>query len=202
VKVIGLTGGIASGKSLVAGLLRGLGAHTIDADAIAREVVTPGSPALRAIAETFGPSVIRADGTLDRKALAGRIFADPAARRKLNAMTHPEIRRRIGEAVDRVRAARPDAVVVVEVPLLLDTAPPGAYALDGIVVVFAAEAEQLRRLVARDGLDEASARRRLASQRPLREKVAEATWVIDNSGSLEQTRRQVEALWRQWQQTD
>jgi dephospho-CoA kinase len=201
VKVIGLTGGIASGKSLVAGLLGDLGAHVIDADAIAREVVAPGSPALRAIAAAFGPAVVRADGTLDRKALAERIFEDPAARRTLNSITHAEIRRRIKDAIGRVRAARPDAIVVVDIPLLLDTAPPGAYALDGVVVVWVAEDEQLARLMARDGLDEAAARRRLASQRPLREKVVQADWVIDNSGTREETRRQVEALWRGWHVT-
>jgi dephospho-CoA kinase len=100
-----------------------------------------------------------------------------------------------------VRAARPDAIVVVDIPLLLDTAPPGAYALDGVVVVWVAEDEQLARLMARDGLDEAAARRRLASQRPLREKVVQADWVIDNSGTREETRRQVEALWRGWHVT-
>ncbi|MDR7483704.1 MAG: dephospho-CoA kinase [Armatimonadota bacterium] len=200
-KVIGLTGGIASGKSLVAGLLRDLGAWVIDADEVAREVTAPGSEALREIAEAFGPTVVGPDGALDRKALADRIFSDPQARQRLNAITHPRIRRRIVEEIAAVRARQPQAIVVVDVPLLLDTAPADAYPFDGVVVVYADEAAQLARLAARDGLTEEAARRRLAAQRPLREKVPLATWVIDNSGPPEATRRQVEALWRRWHGT-
>ncbi|MDR7422818.1 MAG: dephospho-CoA kinase [Armatimonadota bacterium] len=197
-KVVGLTGGIASGKSTVAAMLRELGAHVISADEVAREVVAPGSEALAEIVAAFGPQVLRPDGTLDRPAVAERIFRDPDARRTLNAITHPRIRRRIAERVAEVRARVPDAIVVVDLPLLLDTAPRDAYALDGVVVVYADEAAQVARLAARDGLAPEEARRRLAAQRPLREKLAEATWVIDNSGPPEATRRQVEALWRGW----
>ena len=198
-KAIGLTGGIASGKSLVAGIFRELGACVIDADAVAREVVAPGTDALKEIVEAFGPSVLRRDGTLDRQGLAARIFSDPEARARLNAITHPRIRRRIAEEMAAVRAARPGVVTVVDIPLLLDAAPRDTYPLDGIVVVFVGEATQLARLVARDGLADAAARQRLQSQRPLREKVPLADWVIDNSGPPEATRRQVEALWRTWQ---
>lgn len=197
-KVVGLTGGLASGKSTVAAVLRELGAHVISADEVAREVVAPGSEALAEIAAALGPEVLRPDGTLDRRAVAERIFQDADARRALNAITHPRIRRRIAERVAEVRARTPDAVVVVEIPLLLDTAAGGAYALDGIVVVYADEATQAARLAARDGLSPQEAHRRLAAQRPLREKLAGATWVIDNSGPREATRRQVEALWRAW----
>ncbi|MDR7522348.1 MAG: dephospho-CoA kinase [Armatimonadota bacterium] len=200
-KVIGLTGGIASGKSLVAGMLRDLGAWVIDADEVAREVTAPGSEALREIAEAFGPAVLGPDGALDRKALADRIFSDPQARQRINAITHPRIRRRIVEEIAAVRARQPQAIVVVDVPLLLDTAPADAYPFDGVVVVYADEAAQLARLAARDGLTGEAARRRLAAQRPLREKVPLATWVIDNSGPPEATRRQVEALWRRWHGT-
>ncbi len=198
-RVIGLTGGMASGKSLVAATLRELGAEVIDADAIAREVVSLGSPALREIAAAFGPSALRPDGSLNRAALAARIFEDPEARRRLNAITHPPIRRRIAELLAAIRVRRPDAIVVIDIPLLLDVTPPGAYPLDGIVVVYANEAAQVSRLAARDGLTEDDARRRLAAQRPLREKLPEATWVIDNSGTPEETRRHVEALWQAWQ---
>ncbi|OFX28689.1 MAG: dephospho-CoA kinase [Armatimonadetes bacterium RBG_16_67_12] len=198
-KVIGLTGGIASGKSLVYGFLRDLGAHVIDADAVAREVVTPGSEALAEIAAAFGSSVLRPDGTLDRKAVADRIFRDPNARLTLNTITHPRIRRRIAEEIEQIGARSPAAVVVVDIPLLLDVAPRDAYPLDGIVVVFTEESTQRARVMARDGLTEDEARQRLASQRPLHEKVAEATWVIDNSGPPEATRRQVEALWHELQ---
>jgi dephospho-CoA kinase len=197
---VGLTGGIASGKSLVGGMLRDLGAIVIDADAVAREVVAPGSPVLQEIVTAFGPSVLTPDGALDRRALAERIFGDPASRQRLNAITHPAIRRRIAGALDAVRASHPGDVVVLDIPLLLDTAPPSAYALDGVVVVYVDEATQVARLVARDGISEAAARQRIAAQRPLREKAAEATWLIDNSGTPDETRQQVEALWRRWQQ--
>lgn len=196
-KVIGLTGGIASGKSLVCGFFRDLGAHVIDADAVAREVVAPGSEALAEIAAAFGSSVLRPDGSLDRRAMADRIFRDPNARLTLNTITHPRIRRRILQEIEQIGARSPEAVVVIDIPLLLDVAPRDAYPLDGIVVVHVDEATQRARLMARDGITEDEARQRLAAQRPLREKVAEATWVIDNSGSPEATRRQVEALWRE-----
>jgi dephospho-CoA kinase len=194
-KVIGLTGGIASGKSLVLGFFRKMGAVVLDADALAREVVAPGSEALAEIAAAFGSSVLRPDGTLDRKAVADRIFRDPNARLTLNTITHPRIRQRIVEEIEQIGARSPEAIVVMDIPLLLDVAPRDAYPLDGIAVVFAEESAQRARLMARDGLTEDEARQRLAAQRPLREKVAEATWVIDNSGSPEATRRQVEALW-------
>ncbi len=198
VKVIGLTGGIASGKSLVAGMLRELGAHVIDADLIAREVVAD-ADVRRAIVEAFGPSVVTADGMVDRKALGDRIFADSGARARLNAITHPPIRRRISAEVAALRATLPDATVVLDIPLLLDVAPPDAYDLDGIVVVLVDEQTQEARLRARHQIGPEEARQRLRAQRPLREKAAEATWVIDNSGSREETRRQVEALWNRWQ---
>jgi dephospho-CoA kinase len=197
-KVIGLTGGIASGKSLVAGIFRELGAHVIDADAVAREVAAPGTDALSEIVETFGPSALQADGTLDRKLLASRIFSDPQARARLNAITHPRIRRRIAEMIESLRAARPESIILVDIPLLLDAAPRDAYPLDGIAVVAVDEATQRARLIARDRVTEAAARQRLQSQRPLREKIPLADWVIDNSGPPEATRRQVEALWRTW----
>lgn len=199
IHLVGLTGGMASGKSLVAGMFKALGAVVIDADLIAREVVARGSPALREIAAAFGEGVIQPDGALDRRALAERIFDDPAARARLNAITHPPIRRRMVEAAARARAAHPDAVIVLDIPLLLDTASAETYDLDGVVVVAVDEATQEARLAARNGIARAAARRRLQAQRPLREKVPLATWVIDNSGPPEATRRQVEALWRTWQ---
>ncbi len=189
---------MASGKSLVAGMLQALGAVVVDADVIAREVVAPGGQALREIATAFGNGVMQPDGALDRRALAERIFSDPGARARLNAITHPRIRRRMAEEVARVQAGRPDVVVIVDIPLLLDVTPPDAYDLDGIVVVAVDEATQEVRLAARDGITTEAARRRLQAQRPLREKVVLATWVIDNSGTTEATRRQVEDLWRGW----
>lgn len=199
-KVIGLTGGIASGKTLVARILRDLGAEVIDADAVAREVVEPGTPALREIAGAFGPEILSPDGTLDRRALADRIFRDPAARATLNAITHPRIRARMAERVEALRRTRPNAIVVLDIPLLLDTAAADAYPLDGIVVVYVDEQTQAARLAARDGVSADDARQRLRAQRPLREKLPQATWTIDNSGTPEATRRAVEALWRSWRE--
>lgn len=199
-KVLGLTGGMASGKSLVARILRELGAEVIDADAVAREVVEPGTPALREIAQAFGAGILRPDGTLDRPALARLIFTDPAARARLNAIMHPRIRARMAERLEALRHARPDAIVVLEIPLLLDTAPADAYPLDGIVVVYVDEQTQAARLAERDGVSPDEARRRLSAQRPLREKLPQATWTIDNSGPPEATRRAVEALWRSWRE--
>lgn len=195
---VGLTGGIASGKSLVTGILRELGAVVIDADVVAREVVAPGSPVLQEIVAVFGPAVLTPEGTLDRRALAERIFLDPESRSRLNAITHPSIRRRMAEAAEAARTRHPDAVIVLDIPLLLDTASPAAYPIEGIVVVSVDEGTQAARLAARDGISEPVARGRLAAQRPLREKVPDATWVIDNSGTPDETRRQVEALWRRW----
>jgi len=188
---------MASGKSLVARMLRELGARVIDADLVARDVATD-ADVRRAIAEAFGAEFMRPDGTLNREALAERIFADPDARATLNAIMHPPIRRRIGEEVAALRASRPDGVVVLDIPLLLDAAPAGTYDLDGIVVVFVDESTQEARLATRHRLARDAARARLRAQRPLREKLAEATWVIDNSGTPEATRQQVEALWRLW----
>ncbi|MDR7482159.1 MAG: dephospho-CoA kinase [Armatimonadota bacterium] len=197
-KVIGLTGGIASGKTLVARMLRDLGAHVIDADVLAREVVVPGAPAYREVVEAFGPAVVRPDGTLDRAALAAMVFSDPEARARLNRIIHPHVRQRMAQALADAAAAHPDGIIVLVIPLLLDTAPADLYPFDGIVVVWLDQAAQEARLMARDSLSREEARARIAAQRPLAEKLAQATWVIDNSGTPQETRRQVEALWRQW----
>lgn len=194
-KIIGLTGGIAAGVTLVAGMFRDLGAVVIEADRVAREVVAPGTEANRKILAAFGAELALPDGSIDRRRLGQIVFKDAAARRRLNTITHPEIRRRIQEQVERLAAERPDAIVLVDIPLLLDTAARDAFELDGIIVVLATPEQQISRLIARDGLALEEAEQRLASQRPLAEKVTEADWVIDNTGSAEQTRRQVKNLW-------
>jgi dephospho-CoA kinase len=192
---IGLTGAIGSGKSLVARLFKDFGAAIVDADAIAREVVAPGGPAYDGIVRAFGPAVVRSDGTLDRKALGDRVFSDVSARRELNALTHPHIRRRMAENVAQLGAAPGVEVIVLDIPLLLETTDGRDLGVDGIVVVDAGDDVRVSRLVARDGLAEADARRRLAAQMPLPEKVTRADWVIDNNGSPERTREQVRTLW-------
>lgn len=195
-KVIGLTGGMASGKSLVAAIFKELGADVIDADRVARAVVEPGTPAYEKILEAFGPTMLRPGGGLDRRRLGDLIFRDPEARAKLNAITHTYIRSEIQTEVARRRASGGSGVVViVDVPLLLDKAPKTAYDFDAVIVVFADPDVQLSRLMEREKLSRPQAISRIMSQRPLAEKIPEADWVIDNSGTPQETRRQVEALW-------
>lgn len=193
---IGLTGGVASGKSTVSGALRAHGAAIVDADAIAREVVRPGGPAYQAVVDTFGPSIVGPDGTLDRKALGVQVFADPTARRRLNALTHPHIRRRMTEEAARLTAGGGPAVIVFDIPLLFDTTDGRDLDLDGIVVVYADRETQLRRLIGRDGLSTDEAQRRLDAQVRLEDKVKRADWVIDNSGTADAMRAQVDRLWQ------
>jgi dephospho-CoA kinase len=183
--VIGLTGGIASGKSVVADVLRAEGIAVIDADALAREVVAPGSDGLREVVAAFGSAVLDTGGGLDRESLGRVVFADSAARKRLEAITHPRIGRLSMERLAHA-AAGPSPYVVYEAPLLVET---GAHrGLAGLVVVSAREATQVARVRTRDALDEAAARARIAAQLPLADKVAVADWVIDNDESLEALR--------------
>jgi dephospho-CoA kinase len=191
VRTYGLTGGIASGKSTVAAAFRALGAPIVDADELARAIVAPGATALDEIA-TRWPAAIAPDGTLDRKALGAVVFADPAARRELEAITHPRIRAASADALAALAAAG-HAATIYEAALLVENRLHEAMA--GTVVVAVPEDVQLARLIARDGLDEAAARARLAAQLPLADKLAVATWVVDNAGSVEDTGRQVAAIW-------
>jgi dephospho-CoA kinase len=192
-RLIGLTGGIGTGKSTVAHMLAARGAVLVDADLLAREVVEPGTPALAEIAGEFGPGVLRADGSLDRTTLGAIVFADEGRRLQLNAITHPRVaelmRRRIAEAL-----ASPAPLVVVDVPLLFEGERGGMF--EGVLLVWTPPEVQLARLVARDGWSEDEARRRIAAQMSVDEKRALATWVIDNSGTPAQTEAQVARWWR------
>ncbi len=190
--VIGLTGGIAAGKSSVARMLAELGAPVLDADQLAREVTRPGSAALRAIVESFGAEVLTAAGELDRAALGRRVFTDPEARRRLEAITHPAIvaegERRIAEL-----GAAGQRAVVYEAALLCETGRHRE--LDRLIVVTAEDATRVSRLMARSALSRVEAEARLRAQLPQEQKAALADYLIDNSGSLEQTRVQVERVW-------
>lgn len=203
-RVVGLSGGIGSGKSTVARMLVARGAVLIDADAIVHELQAPGAPMLAELAEAFGPEILGPDGALDRARLADRVFRDPEARRRLEAIVHP----RVGAEMARRLAAAREAgapVVVLDIPLLFEgraraaAGGParGASALpfDATVLVYAPREVQIERTVARDGCTRAEAERRVAAQMPIEEKRALADHVIDNSGSLAETERQVEALW-------
>jgi dephospho-CoA kinase len=189
--VVGLTGGIACGKSTVAAQLAELGVPIVDADALAREVVAPGTPGLAAIVDRFGPDVLLADGSLDRKKLGEQVFSDPDARRALNAITHPRI---AAAGMEKLRALadHPAPYRVYEAALLVENGMAKAFA--ALVVVTVDEATQLARLMARDGSTEDEARARIASQLPLAKKVEVADHVIDNSGVPEDTRTRVRAL--------
>ncbi|MCF6745328.1 dephospho-CoA kinase [Blastococcus sp. KM273128] len=186
---IGLTGGIGSGKSTVSGLLVERGAVLVDADRIAREVLEPGTPGLAAVVGEFGEGVLSADGSLDRAALAAIVFSDDVARRRLDALVHPLVRQRTAELV---AAAPDDAVLVNDVPLLVETGQAGSY--DLVVVVEAERETRVARLVAR-GLTEADARARIAAQATDEQRRAVADVVLDNSGTLEQLAAQVDRFW-------
>ena len=178
--LVGLTGGIATGKSTVDAVLRELGAQIIDADVLAREVVEPGEPALAEIVAEFGPAVLGPDGRLDRKALGAIVFADPERRRTLEAMTHPRIRERFQQRVDALAAENFRGLVFFDAPVMIES---GNYrTMDRLVVVIADEATQIARLMARDGIDHDEALRKIRSQMPLADKAKLADYVIDNSG--------------------
>ena len=191
--LIGLTGGIASGKSLVSARLAEHGAVVIDADLLAREVVEPGTPALEAIAGKFGASVIDSEGRLDRAALGAIVFADPARLEILNGITHPAVRALTRERIGAAEADDPNAIVVYDVPLLAEASVAHGY--DLVVVVEAGAAERIRRMVEIRGMSRGDVERRLRSQASDDERRAIADVVIDNSGTIEQTLAQVDALW-------
>ncbi|TMC50555.1 MAG: dephospho-CoA kinase [Chloroflexi bacterium] len=191
-RLIGLTGGIATGKSTVAEMLGSRGALVVDADRLAREVVEPGTPALTAIVAEFGEGVLDAEGRLDRGVLGGVVFADPERRRRLEDITHPAIGTLMQERVAAAVLASPP-LVAVDIPLLFETHRQGMF--EGVLLVYADESTQLRRLAARDGLTESEARRRLSAQMPIDEKRRLATWVIDNSRDVAETEHQVQRWW-------
>lgn len=190
--ILGVTGGIATGKSTVTRALAELGAAVVSADEVARDVVRPG-PVLEQLVKRFGTRILLPDGTLDRRTLGDIVFADAAARADLNGIMHPaiiaEVERRLAELT-----RRQVPLIVYEAPLLFEAG--GEKRVDAVLVVLADPPGQLARLVARDGRGEADARARIAAQLPLADKVARADYLIDNSGSPEETSAQVNALYR------
>ena len=192
-RLIALTGGIASGKTAVSDRLAQLGAAVVDTDLIARQVVEPGTPGLKALIETFGPTIVDASGALDRKALRQRVFADPAERQRLDALLHPRIEK---AAREQIAAASQAPYVVIVVPLLIETGVfPEA---DCIVVVDVPREIQIKRLTARDGIDPEQAERMLDAQASREQRLARADHVIDNSGTLAELETRVDQLHRRW----
>jgi dephospho-CoA kinase len=192
---IGLTGNIASGKSTVARVWRERGAEIIDADALARQAVAPGSPALAHVVARFGEHVLRA-GELDRARLRERVFADPAERAALEAIVHPEVAR-LRRAEEASLAARGVALVVHEIPLLFEVGLESEF--DAIVLVDAPAAERVRRIVAARGVSEPEARRMVAAQMPAERKRGRATHVLDNAGRIDELEAAAATLWERLQ---
>jgi dephospho-CoA kinase len=189
-KVLGLTGGIGAGKSTVARLFAARGVPVLDADALSREIVAPGQPAHAQIAKVW-PDAVAPDGTIDRKRLGHIVFADPAARAHLEAITHPHIQA-LAEQRFAALAAAGHPLVIYEATLLVETGRHRDF--DGLIVVTASPAVQLERILARGGLTRDAALARLDAQAPVEAKLAAATYIIDNSGSLAATEAQVDAL--------
>jgi dephospho-CoA kinase len=189
--LVGLTGGIGSGKSTVARMLEERGAIVFDADVLARQAVEPGTPGHDAVVERFGPNVLLPGGGLDREALGSIVFADPAARRDLEAIVHPEVRRLLAEGCERYRDT--DAVVVFGAPLLVETGMHTAF--DVLIVVSAPVERQVERLMRNRAMSEDAIHARIEAQLPLEDKVAVADLVIDNDGSLEELERRVDGVW-------
>ena len=193
--LVGLTGGIGSGKSTVSALLAARGAVIIDADAITRDVQQPGSPLLQALADRFGAHVVDADGNLDRAAVAAIVFADPDALAALNKIVHPAVGAEINRRV--VEQIATEHVVVLDIPLLTENPREG---LQGKIVVDVPVEVQVERLVSFRGFDEHDARARIARQATREQRLEGASFVVDNSGDLEELLPQVAALW-QWLET-
>ena len=196
-RVVGLTGGIASGKSTVTAMFRELGAQVIDADQVARDVVEPGTPGVEEVARRF-PGVVDASGRLDRTELGRRVFGNPAERRALEAIVHPRIREEVERRLEALARAGAK-VALYDAALLIENGLQKG--MDGVIVVWAPESLQRARLAARDGLDEAAVTARLGAQLPLADKRAHATWVVDNGGSMDETRAQVQRIWEEIQQS-
>jgi dephospho-CoA kinase len=191
--LVGLTGGIATGKSTVSAMLARHGAVIIDADVLAREVVEPGQPALAEIVREFGRAVLQPDGTLDRKRLGAVVFGDPERRRRLEAITHPAIRERFARRLAGLMSSGFDGVVIFDAPVMIESGNDRN--MDTVVVVATDEETQIRRLMARDGIEREDALRKVRSQMPIAEKARLADHVIDNSGDRAATEAAVERVW-------
>jgi dephospho-CoA kinase len=198
--VVGLTGGIASGKSTVLRMLKEMGARVIDLDALAREVVEPGRPAWEDIVRHFGKGVVRADGTLDRAALGRIVFNDAKERRILEGFVHPRVWEENERLMKEIRGEDPHAIVVVDVPLLMELGLQERW--EAVIVVYIPREMQLERLMRRDGCSREEAEARLGAQMPIEEKVPLAHFVIDNSGDPERTEEQVRGLMERLRQRE
>jgi dephospho-CoA kinase len=193
--LLGVTGGIASGKTVVAKMLEGLGAPLIDFDVLARQVAEPGKPAFTLIVDYFGKEVLQGDGTLDRKKLSKIVFQDTEKRNQLEGFTHPPIYEAFLKRVKAITEKDPEAIIQAVVPLLIEKNLQSIF--DKVLVVYVPEQQQIERLVERDGISRKEAAHILKAQLPINEKLAYADFVVNNQDSMEETRKQVEEVWRE-----
>jgi dephospho-CoA kinase len=196
--IAGLTGGIASGKSTVSRFLSDAGALVIDADTIAREVTKQGSPGYNAVLAFFGRTILLPGGEIDRKRLGEIIFNDPEKKARLDAIVHPLVFERSSQRIAQIAAQTPEAVVIMDIPLLFEAGM--GRDLAEVIVVYVPEALQLKRLMSRDGIDKPAAMARIRSQMPIEEKRRRATVVIDNSSTMAASRRQALAVFKRLKQ--
>ncbi len=193
--IVGLTGGVASGKSVVSQVWEKEGATLIDADRIARELVQPRQPAWKALIKAFGKEILQEDGSLHRKKLAARVFSDPVQRELLNQILHPRIKREINRRIKGIGQKDPEAIVVVDAALLIET---GYYReIDKVVVVTSTKEQQMERLKRREGIDQEKARGIIDSQISAKERIKVADIIIRNEGPLEETERKAKEVFRE-----
>jgi dephospho-CoA kinase len=192
---VGLTGGIASGKSTVSGIFASLGAKIIDADEVARKLLLPGQPAWTRLWQAFGQEFFNPDGTVKRRQLRKMVFADPEKRKLLNSIVHPEVMKEINRRSENWSSSEQAGVLLVDVPLLLEVGVASRF--DKVIVVYASESVQIKRLMQRDGIAEEEAKQALKVQMPLSKKVEQADYVIDNNGTPEEAQAQVQRVWQE-----
>ena len=193
--IVGLTGGVASGKSVVSRILKEEGAYLIDADQIARELVQPRTSAWEELVKVFGKEILQKNGSIHRKQLAAKVFSDPKQRDLLNRTLHPRIKEEMGRRLKAIGQKDPEAIVVIDAPLLVETG--NHREMDKVIVVISTEAQQIARLREREGMDQEEARRIMASQIATEEKVKIADFVIRNEGSLEETERRAREVFQE-----
>ena len=193
--IVGLTGGVASGKSIVSRILKEEGAYLIDADQIARELVQPRTPTWKELIKVFGKEILQKDGSIHRKKLAAKVFSDPEQRNLLNRILHPRIKKEMGRRLKAIGQKDPEAIVVIDAPLLIETGDHRE--MDKIIVVISTEEQQIERLKARQGVNQEEAQRIIASQIATEEKLKVADFVIRNEGSLEETVRRARGVFQE-----
>ncbi|MGA2517603.1 MAG: dephospho-CoA kinase [Thermodesulfobacteriota bacterium] len=193
--IVGLTGGVASGKTAVSEVLREEGAYIIDADQIARELVQPHKPAWNEIIRAFGKEILQEDRSVDRKELADKIFADPEQRKVLNQILHPRIKEEIARRAREIGQKNPEAIVVIDAPLLVELGMH--HKVDRLIVVTSTQTQQMERLKKRDGRSPEEALRLLSSQMPVEEKEKLADFVVRNEGSLEEMKKRAKEVFKE-----